>query len=87
MFSVFVLALERPRGTYRKKYVFFNIFKILINHSKVGGVWEQRCELSVQIKSEFGKFCELLTYEIVTVEMWGYTMPFWMEAILGEWYN
>lgn len=37
--------------------------------AKVGGVWETKSNKSVQIKEEFEKFCDLITYEIVNYDV------------------
>lgn len=52
--------------------------------TKVGGVWETKSNKSIQIKQEFTKFCDLITYEIVTFEMWDYAMPYWLDAIIND---
>ena len=52
--------------------------------AKVGGVWETKSNRSVQIKEEFVKFCDLIPYEIVSYEIWDYSMPYWLETIINE---
>ncbi|CAF0899614.1 unnamed protein product [Brachionus calyciflorus] len=51
---------------------------------KVGGVWETKSNRAIQIREEFSKFCDLIPYEIVTFEVWDYSMPYWIETILND---
>ena len=37
--------------------------------AKVGGVWETKSNKSIQIKNEFNKFCDLISYEIVSYDV------------------
>ncbi len=38
----------------------------------------------MQIKSEFSKFSDLMSFDIVSYEIWDYVMPFWIEAIQND---
>ena len=45
------------------------LLPIPADFAKVGGVWETKSNKSVQIKEEFAKFCDLITYEIVNYDV------------------
>ncbi|KAG8194067.1 hypothetical protein JTE90_003015 [Oedothorax gibbosus] len=52
-----------------------------VDYAKVGGHWESWPCYPVQIKEGFKRLICLAPYDILTVEVWEYIMPYWMDAL------
>ncbi|GFV14035.1 protein unc-79 homolog [Trichonephila clavipes] len=54
------------------------------DHAKVGGLWESWPSYPVQIKEGIRRLICLAPYDIITVEVWEYIIPYWMDAFRDE---
>ncbi|GIX95632.1 protein unc-79 homolog [Caerostris extrusa] len=54
------------------------------DYAKVGGHWESWPSYPVQIKEGLKRLICLAPYDILTVEVWEYIMPYWMDALRHE---
>ncbi|GFT07465.1 protein unc-79 homolog [Nephila pilipes] len=55
-----------------------------VDYAKVGGHWESWPSYPVQIKEGLKRLICLAPYDILTVEVWEYIMPYWMDALRHE---
>ncbi|XP_035227755.1 protein unc-79 homolog isoform X3 [Stegodyphus dumicola] len=55
-----------------------------VDYAKVGGHWESWPSYPVQIKEGFKRLLCLVPYDIITLEIWEYIMPYWMDAFRHE---
>ncbi|CAL1284324.1 unnamed protein product [Larinioides sclopetarius] len=88
-------ALERLKKEYIHGWLMevvkthFEVFvSCLLPHpadyAKVGGHWESWPSYPVQIKEGLKRLICLAPYDILTVEVWEYIMPYWMDALRPE---
>ncbi|RWS14223.1 protein unc-79-like protein [Dinothrombium tinctorium] len=54
------------------------------DYAKVGGHWDCWPSQTNQIKEGFKRLLCLVPYDIITVEVWSYIMPYWMECFRHE---
>ncbi|RWS30132.1 protein unc-79-like protein [Leptotrombidium deliense] len=88
-------ALERLKGEsihgWLMKVVkthFYVFVNCLLPHpkdyAKVGGHWDCWPSQTNQIKEGFKQLLCLVPYDIITVDVWSYIMPYWMECFRHE---
>ncbi|XP_054711004.1 protein unc-79 homolog [Uloborus diversus] len=88
-------ALERLKAEYIHGWlmeVVKNHFEVFVScllphpkdYAKVGGHWESWPCYPVQIKEGFKRLLCLVPYDIITLEVWEYIMPYWMDAFRHE---
>ncbi|XP_076339617.1 UNC-79 domain-containing protein isoform X3 [Tachypleus tridentatus] len=88
-------ALERLKTEYIQGWLMeiikshFEVFvSCLLPHPAeyacVGGYWEKWPSQMNCIKEGFKRLLCLVPYDIITLEVWNYIMPYWMEAFRSE---
>ncbi|KAG1659999.1 Protein unc-79 [Nymphon striatum] len=84
------LKTENIRGWIRKiQQSHFEVcvscmFPYPVNYARVGSHWGNHMSETESLKEGFKRLLCLVPYDIVTVEVWNYIMPYWMEAVRTE---
>ena len=63
----------------------FNVFTACLlphplDYARLGGHWESWPSQTNQIKEGFKRLLCLVPYDIITADVWGHIMPYWMEC-------
>ncbi|CAM1320186.1 UNC79 (predicted) [Pycnogonum litorale] len=60
------------------------MFPYPVHYARVGAHWGNHMSQAESLKEGFKRLLCLVPYDVITVEVWNYIMPYWMEAFRTE---
>ncbi|XP_049954031.1 protein unc-79 homolog [Schistocerca serialis cubense] len=54
------------------------------DYARVGGHWDTLVSRTAHLKDGLNRLFCLVPYEVITIEIWDYIMPHWMEAMVND---